>query len=228
VLVRCASGGEPAEPILNQLSSEEKAAGWKLLFDGRTTAGWRGFGKPAFPEKGWVVENGCLKHLARGGGGDLVTAETYDDFELTFEWRIAPAGNSGVKYFILEERGQPIGHEYQLVDDQGNADGRRGPKWQTSAFYDCLPAATNKVLRPLNEFNQSRILVQGKHVEHWLNGTKTVEYELESEALRGVIAQSKFRNVPGFGNKVAGRILLQDHGDEVWFRNVKLRVAKST
>jgi hypothetical protein len=216
---------ESAAAGLNQLSPAEQAAGWKLLFDGKTTNGWRGFNRPAFPDKGWVVEAGCLQHLAKGGGGDLITLDKYDEFDLEFEWRIAPGANSGVKYFITEERNSPIGHEYQLVDDLRNPDGRRGPKWQTASFYDCLPAATNKTLRPAGEFNQSRILVQGQHVEHWLNGTKTLEYELGSEALKAAIANSKFRNVAGFGTKFKGHLLLQDHGDEVWFRNLRIRTA---
>lgn len=212
-----------AAEALNELTPAEQAAGWKLLFDGRTTNGWRGFSRPAFPDKGWVVEDGCLKHAAKGGGGDLITVGKYDEFDLKFEWRIAPGANSGVKYFITEERNTPIGHEYQLVDDLRHADGKRGAKWQTACFYDCLPAATNKTLRPAGEFNQSRILVQGNHVEHWLNGTKTVEYDLGSEALKAAIANSKFRNVAGFGAKIKGHLLLQDHGDEVWFRNLRIR-----
>jgi hypothetical protein len=217
-----AGAGEPAT-VPNQLTPAEKAAGWRLLFDGQTTSGWRGFRKPEFPSQGWSVVEGCLKHAAKAGGGDIITQETFDDFELEFEWRLAPGANSGVKYFILEERGSPIGHEYQVVDDDRHPDGRRGPKWQTGSFYDCLPAATNKHLLPAGQFNRSRIVVQGKQVEHWLNGVKTVQYDLESEALKAAVAASKFKNVTGFGAKVRGAILLQDHGDEVWYRNLKLR-----
>jgi hypothetical protein len=217
-----AGAAEPLDPP-NALSAAEKAAGWRLLFDGKTTQGWRGFRKEAFPAQGWSVEEGCLKHAAKGGGGDIVTVDTFEDFELRFEWRIAPGANSGVKYMIVEARGSPIGHEYQVVDDAQHADGRRGPKWQTGSFYDCLPAATNKVMHPAGQFNQSRILVHGQHVEHWLNETRTVQYELDSDALKAAVAASKFKNVSGFGTKLRGPILFQDHGDEVCFRNVKIR-----
>jgi hypothetical protein len=212
---------------LNQLTPAEKKAGWRLLFDGKTTAGWRGFNKKEFPKEGWVVEEGCLKHVAKDGrdsrgAGDIVTIDQFTDFDLQFEWRIASGGNSGVKYFIVEARNAPIGHEYQIIDDDRHPDAQRGEKRKAAALYDLLPAK-NKVLRPVGEFNRARILVQGKHVEHWLNDVKVLEYELESDELRAAIAASKFKDVPGFGTKTKGPILLQDHGDEVWFRNIKIR-----
>lgn len=210
----------------NQLTPEEKKAGWRLLFDGQTTKGWRGFNKKEFPPQGWAVEDGLLHCLGRKGGGahggDIVSVDTFSDFDFQFEWRIAPGANSGVKYFISEARKAPIGHEYQLIDDDKNPDAKNGAKRMTAALYDLLPAK-DKALRPVGEFNQSRILVRGNHCEHWLNGKKVLQYELGSPELKAAIAASKFKNVPDFGTKVKGPILLQEHGDEIWFRNLKIR-----
>lgn len=211
----------------NQLSLEEQKAGWRLLFDGKTTQGWRGFRKTDFPAERWVVHEGCLEKTATGtgdshGGGDIVTKDTFADFDLRFEWRIAPGGNSGVKYFVTEERADPIAHEYQVLDDERHPDAKVGPHRQTAAFYDVLPPTRDKPLRPAGDWNQSRILVQGNHVEHWLNGRKVLEYELGSPAVKEAIARSKFKEVAGFGTRIKGHILLQDHGDEVCYRSLKI------
>ena len=213
----------------NTLTPAERAAGWRLLFDGKSTNGWRGFKQDAFPARGWAVADGCLKKVATGtgdslGSGDIVTADTFGDFDLRFEWRISPGGNSGVKYFVTEERSGPIAHEYQVLDDAGHPDAKVGTHRQASAFYDVLPPSpAAKALAPVGEFNQGRVLVRGNHVEHWLNGAKVLEYELGSPALQAAIAKSKFKDVAGFGTKIPGRILLQDHGDEVCYRNVKIQ-----
>lgn len=206
----------------NHLTKAEKKDGWRLLFDGKTTAGWRGFNQSTFPGQGWVVEDGTLKHQAKGGGGDVITVDRFTDFDLRFQWRVATGANSGVKYFINEERGQPIGHEYQVIDDATHADALRGGKWQTASLYDLFPPQ-DKMLRPVGEWNESRIFVEGKHVEHWLNGKKVLAYELESSELKAAIAGSKFKNVAGFGTKFKTPILLQDHGDEVAYRSLKIR-----
>lgn len=206
----------------NQLTSQEKVMGWQLLFDGHSTAGWRSYKTKTFPEKGWVVEGECLKHLAGERGGDLISDRAFYDFDLQFEWKIPAGANSGLKYCVTEDRSAPLGHEYQLIDDAVHPDARRGPKWQTASFYDVLPA-TNRVVRPPGEFNQSRILVSGNHVEHWLNGVKALEYELGSPAVLEAVAASKFKNVAGFGTHLNGHLLLQDHGDEICFRNLKIR-----
>ena len=209
----------------NTLTADEQAAGWKLLFDGKTTAGWRGIGKSEFPAKGWVVEDGVLKHISKGGGGDIVTSEDYESFELTWEWKIGQAGNSGVKYNLPEPE-QNIGCEYQLVDDEKHPDGVRGGKThQTAALYDLIAPADRKT-NAIGEWNNSRIIVKGNHVEHWLNGVKTVEFEFGSEALKALIAKSKYKKVPGFGEKKKSPILLQDHEDEISFRSIKLRELK--
>ncbi len=140
---------------------------------------------------------------------------------MRWEWLISYGGNSGLKYLINEAHG-PVGPEYQMIDDLHNEDGTRGPKHVTGALYDVL-GVTNAVVKPLSEFNESRLLVQGRHVEHWLNGKMILSYELESDALKAAIATSKFKKRDFFGVKAPGRILLQNHGAEVWFRNLKIR-----
>ena len=210
----------------NQLTVEEQKGGWRLLFDGQTTKGWRGFRKTDFPTGKWVVRDGCLERTATGtgepGGGDIVTLDTFSEFDLRFEWRIAPGGNSGVKYFVTEERKDAIGHEYQVLDDARHADAKVGPIRQTAAFYDVLPSVGDKPLRPAGEWNQSRILVERSHVEHWLNGRRVLEYELGSPAVKEAVARSKFKDVAGFGTRIKGHVLLQDHGAEVCYRSIKI------
>ncbi len=206
-------------------SAEEKKAnaeGWQSLFDGRAPTAWRGFKKPSFPAKGWVIENGCLHVLPNGGGGDIITVEKYTNFEFSWEWRNSLDGNSGVKYLINEEHGA-VGPEYQMLDDVNNAEAKLGAKRRTASVYDVL-GGHDVQIKPLNEFNESRILVRGQHVEHWLNGVKVLEFELGSEPWKAAVAQSKFKTMSFYGVKVPGHILLQDHGHEVWFRNLKIRV----
>ena len=207
----------------NTLSAAEKAAGWKLLFDGKTTAGWVGIGKGDFPAKGWEVADGTLHHIPRGGGGDIVTRDAYDDFELSWEWKIAKGGNGGIKYNLPDPK-RGVGFEYQLIDDEGHADAKKaGGKHQTASLYDLFAPAADRKLNPPGEWNQSRIIVKGNQVEHWLNGTKTVEFALGSDTLKAAIANSKYKEIPKFGEKTKSPILIQDHGDEIWLRSIKLR-----
>jgi len=207
----------------NDLTPAEQAAGWRLLFDGKTTQGWHTFHRTSFPEKGWEVEDGWLHCLGRGGG-DIVSDGEYRDFELEWEWKLETGGNSGLKYFVLDSRKGALGHEYQLLDDDRNEDARLAQgKRVTAAFYDVLKPDVKTPTRPMGEVNESRILVHGGHVEHWLNGVKVLEYECGSDRIREAVAKSKFKNTAGFGDCVKGRILLQDHGSNVWFRNIKIR-----
>jgi enterochelin esterase-like enzyme len=211
----------------NALTADEKAAGWRLLFDGQTTKGWRGFRADTSRRGPWAVEDGCLKRPAAGtgddqGGGDIVTEEKFSDFDLRWEWRVGPRGNSGIKYFVTEERTKPIAHEYQMLDDAGYV-GEAKEAQQTGSFYDVLPPSRDG-RRPTGEWNESRILVRGHDVEHWLNGQKVLAYELGSAPVKAAVARSKFKDVAGFGTKIDGHILLQDHdGGGVCFRNIKIQ-----
>ena|SRR2546423_160643 len=207
----------------NHLSDMEKQSGWRLLFDGRTTKGWRGYKHTAMPAKGWKVEAGILTKVGGEHGGDIITEEKFDNFELSWEWRISPAGNNGLKYLVTEDRPSAPGHEYQMIDDTKNHDAKVGPHRATGSFYDVLPPADDKPLKPAGEWNHSRVVIQGNHVEHWLNGKKVLEYELGSDAVKAAIAKSKFKNAPAFGEKIRGHIMLTDHGDECSFRNIRIR-----
>lgn len=201
------------------LSDEEKTAGWKLLFDGVSTAGWRGLGMEAFPADLWKIEDGCLHCLGGTKINDLVTTNQYESFELSFEWMVPKLnGNSGLKYRVQEQKGDgfAFGPEYQCMYDPDATD-----KHASGSLYDVLPPIGKK-LQPQGQFNQSRIIVQGNHIEHWLNGVKVIDCELGSDTVNAAIAKSKFKGTD-WGKKPLGHIALQDHHDEVWFRNLKIR-----
>ena len=208
----------------NTLTAKEQADGWTLLFDGKSTAGWRGFAKQAFPSNGWVVEHGTLRSLG-SKGGDIVTTSTYGDFEFTWDWRLSFRGNSGVKYFVDEKRGNSggaIGHEYQAIDDDNYTAVSLTALQKTGAWYDVLPPTT-AAARPVGEWNSSRLIVRGNIVEHWLNGTLVLRYDITSPEAAAGIAKSKFKDVQGFADKIRTPILLQDHDTVVWYRNLKVR-----
>lgn len=205
----------------NELTAEERQAGWKLLFDGKSTQGWRSFGKKSFPEKGWIVKDGELQLESGSKAGDIVTEEKFSDFELSWEWKLPAGANNGIKYFILEERGSAIGHEYQMIDEK--AGDSSNPKHKTATFYDVLPTTIPAPQKPAGEWNHSRVIVRGNHVEHWLNGEKVLEYELGSDAVLAAVQKSKFKTVEGFGKKQTGHILLTYHNDPVSYRNIKIR-----
>ena len=230
-----AAAAQPQTPA-NQLSNEEKAAGWRLLFDGKTFDGWRGFHSDKVP-KGWTIEDGCIKKIPAHGelgqaGGDLITTDQFSSFELSIEWKLSKGGNNGIKYLVSESL-PPTGKsgvsfEYQVLDDENHPDAKEGIAGNRTAgsLYDLIPASENKKLKPIGEFNQVRIIVRGNHIEHWLNGVMVVQFERGSEDLKQRIAQSKFKNTKGFGETAKGHILLQDHGDAVWYRNIKIRELK--
>ncbi len=218
--------------IPNTISDYEKKNGWKLLFDGNSTKGWRGAYKEIFPEKGWEVKDGELVVLTSAGaesanGGDIVSFEEFSDFELVADFKITEGANSGIKYYVTEKennQGSAIGPEYQILDDKNHPDaklGRDGNRTMSS-LYDLI-TAKNKRVNPTGEWNKARIISKNNHVEHWLNGMKVLEYERGSTEFRELVAASKYKVWPGFGEAEKGRILLQDHGNKVSFRSLKIR-----
>jgi hypothetical protein len=228
----------------NTLTKVETKEGWRLLFDRKTFDGWRGLGRDHVPYGTWVIEDGMIKKVNIGDkkvlddgkpveNGDLITTDTFENFELSFEWKINKAGNSGLKYNVSEEMCQQngskysaLGFEYQLLDDGDvSYKGVLKPAQFSGSLYDLIPAK-NIVLKPIGEFNSSRILVNGNHAEHWLNGIKVVEYEFGSKELDEAYKISKFNKIKGFTDKRKAHIVLQNHNDESWFRNIKIRVLK--
>ncbi|WP_260599530.1 3-keto-disaccharide hydrolase [Sphingomonas endolithica] len=228
-----ATGLEQQGWLSNRLSSGEQRAGWKLLWDGRTGAGWRSVKAAGFPTSGWSMAGGVL--AGKGGGGDIVTAREYRNFELSVDFRLTPGANSGIKYFLDAGRlkkGEGIGLEYQLLDDARHPDAKMGRDGNRTlaSLYDLItarnlsdPDSPGKRINPPGEWNRAVIVVRGNRVEHWLNGFKMVEYDRGSPAFRALVAQSKYADIPGFGEGGQGPILLQDHGGGVDFRSIKLR-----
>lgn len=222
--------------IDNTLSEEEIREGWKLLWDGKTTEGWRGARLKGFPEKGWEIEDGVLTVKKSDGGestngGDIVTIKKYKNFELLVDFKITEGGNSGVKYFVDTElnqgEGSSIGCEFQILDDDKHPDAKLGVdnNRQLGSLYDLIPAPKNKPFRkPF--FNTAKIVVQDNKVEHWLNDVKIVEYERGTQMWKALVGYSKYRDWSLFGELAEGHILLQDHGDEIYFKNIKIKELK--
>lgn len=219
--------------VPNTLSEREKTDGWKLLWDGKTTAGWRGAKLKGFPEKGWAIRDGMLVVAETGGGeaaagGDIVTVDQYGDFELVVEFNLTKGANSGIKYFVDTElnqgAGSSIGCEYQLLDNANHPDAKAGVNGNRTlaGLYDLIPPA-NLRFNGIGEWNRARIVVRGSRVEHWLNGFKTVEYERGTQMWRALVSHSKYTVWPAFGERATGHILLQDHGNVVSFRTIKIR-----
>lgn len=206
----------------NVLAEEEISEGWRLLFNGKDLDGWEIFGGKGEPGPGWEVSDGLLEKIPGKPGGNIITSEAFTDYDLSWEWRIATKGNNGIKYLVTKARPGAPGPEYQLLDDDAHPDGKAGPKRQTASLYDILPPAADKPLKPPGEWNHSRIVVRGNQVEHWLNGAKVLDYELGSEELKAAIADSKFKNEAGFGDKISGHIMITDHADACSFRNIKI------
>jgi hypothetical protein len=218
---------------INTLTAQEKAEGWRLLFDGKTMTGWRGAYMDSLPKKGWEIRKGMLMVKESGGGeasfgGDIVTLDEYSNFELTTDFKLTDGANSGIKYFVIEAQpktpGSAKGLEYQILDDAKHPDAKLGINGNRTcaSLYDLIPAKKKK-MKSIGKWNQARIVVNGKHVEHWLNGKKVLEFERGGKEFLAHKAESKFKDIAGFGEYPKGRILIQDHGNQVSYRNIKIR-----
>ncbi|GAC1384807.1 MAG: DUF1080 domain-containing protein [Ginsengibacter sp.] len=232
------SGIYVVDLVPNNLTNYEKKEGWKLLFDGKTTNGWRSAKNENFPSKGWMVENGNMTVLSSEGkesanGGDIVTNKLFKAFDISFEFRLSPGANSGLKYFVtLDEKteGSAIGLEYQVLDDALHPDaklGRNGDRTLAS-LYDLIPANKPKrFIRPIGAWNIGRVIAYPDNkVEHYLNGVKVLEYVRGSKEFNDLVAISKYHIWPNFGLATSGHILLQDHGNTVSFRSIKIKELK--
>ena len=222
----CSAQSQPPQPPpsstnQNSLSDAERGAGWRLLFDGKTTAGWRNYGKTAISD-GWVVQDGALTRV--GAGGDIITNDEFRNFELSIDWKIEPGGNSGIFYRAAEDSDEIYWNavEMQVLDDAKHPDGQSSLT-SAGAAYDLYPAPRGHI-NPGGEWNTARLVVNGNHVEHWLNGFKLLEYELGSRDWDAKVVGSKFKPHPRFGKNASGHIGLQDHGNIVAYRNIKIRV----
>jgi len=214
-------------PSDNQLTKKEIKDGWQLLFDGKTMNGWRRIYTDGLPKFGWHVEDGCLiVEKSKGGessyGGDLITIKEYGDFDFTFDFKLTPGANSGIKYFVNESIGDPksgygFGPEYQVIDDQV------APKNGVGGLYDLIEAPATKKVKPVGEWNTGRIVSKNNHVEHWLNGEFLFSYILGSDEFKALVQKTKFKNKEGYAAQAKGNILIQDHGCMVYYKNLKIK-----
>ncbi len=237
-LMACQTQEKPEE---GQPEEAQEGGDWQVLFDGETLTGWQGLGRDSVPEGHWIIEDGCIRKVVSGAvptapdgqpleGGDLMSVDTYRNFELTFEWKVSPGANSGIKYNVSEAMSTAappvhaaLGFEYQLLDDDLHPDAQNGPNRTAGALYDLIPPGPAKELRPVGSFNEGRIVFREGQGEHWMNGLKVLEFDLNTPAFDSVFAASKYLPIEGFAEQRAGHIVLQDHGDDVWFRSIKIR-----
>ena len=216
----------------NTLTKEEKKSGWTLIFDGKTANGWRGYTKTGMPEKGWDVVDGTLHCQANGGGGDLIFDTKLTNFELSLSWKISEGGNSGIFIYGKEVEGKPIyfsAPEYQLLDDERHGDAKAGKdgNHKSGSLYDMIPAVPQNA-HPALQWNEARIVSKDSNLEFWQNGVKVVEFQMANDGWKKLCAASKFKDWADFVNNPAkdGFIGLQDHGNEIWFKDIKLKVLK--
>ena len=224
----------------NELTDNEVRNGWRLLWDGKTSAGWRGAKLDHFPKSGWTMKDGVLTVEATDGGestgpGDIVTIDSFSNFDFQFEFRMTEGANSGVKYFVdpglNKGEGSAIGCEFQILDDKVHPDAKEGVNGNRTlgSLYDLITAENlqtegrAKQFKGIGEWNQGRIVSNNGHVEHWLNNEKVVEFDRHSQMFRALVAYSKYKVWPGFCQWPDGSLLLQDHGNEVSYRNIKVR-----
>ena len=232
----------PLEPVVtkNNLTYQEKKSGWQMLWDGKTTKGWRGARSETFPADSiWKISNGELSVVTTGGaessaGGDIVTVEKFGDFELSVDFKLTPGANSGIKYYVDTEinkgPGSSIGLEYQILDDELHPDAKLGShegSRTVCSLYDLIQADLKKPIKPMGEWNTAYIISKNNHVEHWLNDVKVLEYERGSENFLKLVSESKYAKWPNFGMLEKGNILLQEHGFPVSYKNIKIRVLKT-
>jgi len=237
----CGDSPENTDETITEISTntdtisqaEQPAEEWVSLFDGKTSTGWRGYGKETFPESGWTIEDGVLKVHASGkgeagGGGDIITVNKYKNFELSLEWKVSEGGNSGIFYLTQEKPDQAIwksSPEMQILDNETHPDGKLGVDGNRRAgsLYDLIPC-TPETVKPVGEWNHIKIMVYKGTVIHWMNGENVLEYHLWTDDWKKMVGESKFKDYPDFVDPATeGHIGLQDHGDDVWFRNIKIR-----
>jgi hypothetical protein len=243
VVAALASTALSAQTKPNVVTPVERKEGWQLLFDGHTLKGWHALGFATMPAGLWTVESGAIKHLVKTKGAlqpdgqplvgfDLISDSSYQNFELSWSWKISRAGNSGLKYNVSEELSTSMspphaakGWEYQMIDDAKNEDNKLATH-RSGALYDMFAPNAKKRVKPAGQWNRSRLVFRGNHGEHWLNGVKVVDYELWTPDWERRVRESKFKDYPKYGRASRGHIGLQDHGDQAAFRNIKIRELK--